>query len=118
MFKINDKIDDDIDNDDDNYNDNDKNDDDSANNNQIRIGSCQMNNDIDNNNNNQNKNDLLHIHIYHNNNRPFALWRHFTTMTRILQGFAFLCKLAVLLLKLLWDYQIKIWKEKRKGFWS
>ena len=24
--------------------------------------------------------------------RPFARWRHFTTTTRILQGFAFLCK--------------------------
>ena len=25
-------------------------------------------------------------------NRPFARWRHFTTTTRILHGFAFLCK--------------------------
>ena len=26
-------------------------------------------------------------------NRPFAWWRHFTTMTRIPQGFGFLCQL-------------------------
>ena len=32
-------------------------------------------------------------------NGPFAWWRHFTTMTRILQGFAFLCKLGLLLFK-------------------
>ena len=25
-------------------------------------------------------------------NRPFARWRHFTTTTRIPQGFAFMCK--------------------------
>ena len=30
-------------------------------------------------------------------NRPSAWWRHFTTMTRFLQGFAFLCKLELLL---------------------
>jgi len=35
----------------------------------------------------------------YSNNRPFAWWRHFTTMTRILQGFAFLCKLGLLLFK-------------------
>ena len=39
-------------------------------------------------------------------NRPFAWWRHFTTMTRILQGFAFLCKLGLLLFQPHWDYQI------------
>ena len=27
--------------------------------------------------------------------RPFARWRYFTTTTRILQGFAFLCKLGL-----------------------
>ena len=48
-------------------------------------------------------------------NWPFAWWRHFTTRTRILQRFAFLCKLRLLLLKPRWDYQIWIWKEKRKG---
>ena len=32
-------------------------------------------------------------------NRPFALWHHFTTTTRILQGFGFLCKLGLLLFK-------------------
>ena len=47
-------------------------------------------------------------------NRPFAWWRHFTTTTRILQGFAFLCKLRLLLFKPRWDYQIWIWKEKPK----
>ena len=48
-------------------------------------------------------------------NRPFAWWRHFTTRTRILQRFAFLCKLRLLLFKPRWDHQIWIWKEKRKG---
>ena len=48
-------------------------------------------------------------------NWPFAWWRHFTTRTRILQRFVFLCKLRLLLLKPRWDYQIWIWKEKRKG---
>ena len=48
-------------------------------------------------------------------NWPFAWWRHFTTRTRILQRFAFLCKLRLLLLKPRWDYQIWIWKEKLKG---
>ena len=48
-------------------------------------------------------------------NRPFARWRHFITMTIILQGLIFLCKLGLLLVKPQWDYQIKIWKEKRKG---
>ena len=31
--------------------------------------------------------------------KPFAWWRHFTTTTRILQEFAFLCKLGLLLSK-------------------
>ena len=35
-------------------------------------------------------------------------------MTGIFQGFAFLCKLAVLLLKPLWDYQITILRENVK----
>ena len=35
-------------------------------------------------------------------------------MTGILQGFAVLCKLAVLLLKPLWDYQIKILRKNVK----
>ena len=35
-------------------------------------------------------------------------------MTGILQGFALLCKLAVLLLKPLWDYQIKILRKNVK----
>ena len=39
-------------------------------------------------------------------NRPFARWRHFTTRTRILQGFAFLFKLQLILLKPHWEYQI------------
>ena len=50
--------------------------------------------------------------------RSFAWWRHFTTMTRVLQRFALLCKWRLLLFKSRWDYQIYIWKEKRKGFWS
>ena len=32
-------------------------------------------------------------------NRPFARWRHFTSITRILQGFAFLCKLGLFLIQ-------------------
>ena len=47
-------------------------------------------------------------------NRPFARWRHLTTKTRILQGFALLCKLGVLLFKPRWDYQTWIWKENSK----
>ena len=39
-------------------------------------------------------------------NRPLARWRHFTTTTRIAQGFAFLCKLGLLLFNPRWDYQI------------
>ena len=39
-------------------------------------------------------------------NRPLARWRHFTTTTRILQGFAFLCKLGLLLFNPRWEYQI------------
>ena len=46
--------------------------------------------------------------------RPFAWWRHTTTMTRILQGFTFLCKLGLLSFKPHWGFQIYIWKEKRK----
>ena len=38
--------------------------------------------------------------------RLFERWRHFTTTTRIIQGFAFLCKLGLLLFKPQWDYQI------------
>ena len=32
--------------------------------------------------------------------------RHFTTMTKILEGFASLCKLGLLLFKSHWGYQI------------
>ena len=39
-------------------------------------------------------------------NRPFAWWRHFTTTTRILRVFPFLCKLSPLLFKPHWDYHI------------
>ena len=39
-------------------------------------------------------------------NRSFAWWRHFTTTTRILRVFPFLCKLSPLLFKPRWDYQI------------
>ena len=56
--------------------------------------------------------------LHWNINTPFAWWRHFTTMTRILEGFAFLCKLGLLLFKPHWSYQIYISKEKRKEFWS
>ena len=35
-----------------------------------------------------------------------------------IQGFAFLCKLGLLLFKPHWGYQIYISKEKRKEFWS
>ena len=48
-------------------------------------------------------------------NRPFARWRHFTTITIIFQGFAFLCKLALLLFKPQWDYQIWNMEGKTKG---
>ena len=47
-------------------------------------------------------------------NRLFARWRHFTTTTRILQGFALLCKLSLLLFKPRLDYQILIWKKSEK----
>ena len=39
-------------------------------------------------------------------NRPLARWPRFTTITRILQGFAVLCKLGLLLFNPRWDYQI------------
>ena len=38
-------------------------------------------------------------------NRRYSRWRHFTTATKILQGFAFLCKLGLSLFKPLWDYK-------------
>ena len=40
-----------------------------------------------------------------NCNHPFAQSCHFTTMTRIHQGFALLFKLVPLLSKACWDYQ-------------
>ena len=43
-----------------------------------------------------------------------AWWRHCTFMTRILQGFTFLCKLGLLSFKPHWGYQIYIWKKKTK----
>ena len=46
-------------------------------------------------------------------NRPFARWHHFTSTTRILQGFAFLCKLGRSLFKPHWDYKINM-KGKTK----
>ena len=52
-----------------------------------------------------NKNILLRM------NRSFVWWRHFITMSRILQGFAFLCKLGLLLFKPHWGYQIYISKN-------
>ena len=39
-------------------------------------------------------------------NRQFAWWHHFSTMTRILQGFAVLSRLGLLLFKPHWDYKI------------
>ena len=39
-------------------------------------------------------------------NRPFAWWNHFTTTTRILQWYAFLCELGLLLFKPCWDYKL------------
>ena len=47
-------------------------------------------------------------------NRPLVQWCNFTATTRILQGFAFLCNLMLLLFKPCWNYQIKIWKEQQK----
>ena len=41
------------------------------------------------------------------NNRPFARWHHFTTTTRILQDFVFLCLFGLLLFYPHWDYQIQ-----------
>ena len=43
----------------------------------------------------------------------FTRWRHFTTTTRILQGFAFLCKLELLLLKPHWITKFKY--ERKNG---
>ena len=51
-------------------------------------------------------------------NKTFAKWRHISTKTRILQGFAFLCKLELLLFKLRWGYQIQIWKEKQLAYYD
>ena len=44
-----------------------------------------------------------------------AWWRHCTTMTRILQGFTFFCKLGLLSFKPHWGYQIYIWKKNEKN---
>ena len=43
-------------------------------------------------------------------------FRYFTTTTRILQGFAFLCKLGLLLFNPRWITKFKHKKEKRTGF--
>ena len=43
----------------------------------------------------------------------FTRWRHFTTTTRILQAFAFLCKLELLLLKPHWITKFKY--ERKNG---
>ena len=45
------------------------------------------------------------------NNRPFAWWRHFTTMTRILQSFAFLWKLGLCYLNLTGATKVKYEKK-------
>ena len=50
--------------------------------------------------------DTLSKRYWKRLNRPFAWWRHFTAMTRILQIFAFLCKLGLSLFKPHWGYQI------------
>ena len=42
-----------------------------------------------------------------------ARWRYFIITTRILQHFAFLCKIELLLFKLRWDYQI--YKNERNS---
>ena len=49
--------------------------------------------------------------IYILQNRPFAPRRHFITMTRILQGIAFLCKLRLLLFRAVFT-----WLSKGIGF--
>ena len=41
----------------------------------------------------------LKVWIHHWIRHYFALWCHFTNMTRILEGFAFLCKWALLLFR-------------------
>ena len=46
-------------------------------------------------------------------NRSSARWRYFIATTRNLQGFAFLCKLELLLFKLRWDY-----KNEKNGMTS
>ena len=45
---------------------------------------------------------------------PFVLWRQFITTTRIVQGFACLYKLRLLLFKPRWDYQFRCEKENEK----
>ena len=44
------------------------------------------------------------VDFYSTANRPFAWWRHFYYYDQNLSGFAFLCKLGVLLFKPRWDY--------------
>ena len=48
----------------------------------------------------------VHGALKKSSSRPFALWHHFTITTRILQGFAFLCKWGLLFFKPHWDNQI------------
>ena len=55
----------------------------------------------------------VHGTLKKSSNRPFALWHHFTITTRILQGFAFLCKWGLLLFKPHWDSWTKFKYERR-----
>ena len=47
-------------------------------------------------------------------NRPFARWRHFTTTTRVLQGFAFVGKLGFCYLNLTGITKFKLKKETKR----
>ena len=49
------------------------------------------------------------------NNGPFAWWRHFTTMTRILESFAFFWKLALCYLNLTGATKVKYEKKTEKN---
>ena len=66
--------------------------------------------------------DSLHQNVANGNcpwlreagNRPFARWRHFTTTTRILQDFVFLCKLGLFYLNLAGITEFKYERNNEK----
>ena len=53
----------------------------------------------------------LYIIFYLHDEVILLLWPEFSSL-------ALLCKLGLFMFKPHWEHQVKIWKEKKKGFWS